>query len=74
VAVATGEFAQNVSDLASSDVGKQLAQSLNGLADVERISQDIHNIQAEQDITTLMATGILGYSSSSIHSNDTLRS
>lgn len=57
-----GEFAQNVSDLASSDVGKQLAQSLNGLADVERISQDIHSIQAEQDITTLMSTGMLGYS------------
>ncbi|KAF9475017.1 protein transporter [Pholiota conissans] len=56
VAVATGEFSQNVSDLASSDIGKQLAQSLNGLADVERTTQDIHNIQSEQDITTLMST------------------
>lgn len=59
VSVAMGEFAQNVSDLASSDIDKQLAQSLSGLADVERISQDIHSIQAEQDITTLMSTGSL---------------
>ncbi len=54
-----GEFAQNVSDLASSDIDKRLAQSLNGLADVEKSSQDIQSIQAEQDITTLMSTGML---------------
>jgi len=59
ISVATGEFAQNVSDLSSSDIGKQLAQSLSGLADVERTSQDIENVQSEQDMTTLMATGML---------------
>lgn len=59
VSVAMGEFAQNVSDLASSDIDKRLAQSLNGLADVEKASQDIQSIQAEQDITTLMSTGML---------------
>ncbi|KAF8159458.1 Vps5 C terminal like-domain-containing protein, partial [Crassisporium funariophilum] len=57
IAVSTGEFAQNVSDLSASDVGKQLSQSLDGLADVQRKAQDIHNVQAEQDIATLMATG-----------------
>ena len=57
--MAMGEFAQNVSDLASSDIDKRLAQSLNGLADVEKTSQDIQSIQAEQDITTLMSTGML---------------
>jgi len=59
ISVATGEFAQNVSDLSSSDIGKQLVQSLNGLADVERTSQDIQSVQSEQDIATLMATGEL---------------
>ncbi|KIM44718.1 hypothetical protein M413DRAFT_25155 [Hebeloma cylindrosporum] len=56
ISVATGEFAQNVSDLSSSDIGKQLAQSLSGLADVERTAQDIQNVQSEQDMATLMAT------------------
>jgi sorting nexin-1/2 len=59
ISVATGEFAQNVSDLSSSDIGKQLAQSLSGLADVERTAQDIENVQSEQDMATLMATGML---------------
>ncbi|KDR80722.1 hypothetical protein GALMADRAFT_241141, partial [Galerina marginata CBS 339.88] len=56
LSVATGEFAQNVTELSSSDVGKQLAQSLAGLAEVERTAQDLQNIQSEQDLTTLMAT------------------
>jgi sorting nexin-1/2 len=45
--------------LSSSDIGKQLAQSLSGLADVEQKAQDIQNIQSEQDIATFMATGML---------------
>ena len=57
LAIATGEFAQNVTELASSDVGKQLAQSLAGLAEVEKTAQDLQNIQSEQDMATLMATG-----------------
>ncbi|PPQ96270.1 hypothetical protein CVT26_005657 [Gymnopilus dilepis] len=56
LAIATGEFAQNVTELASSDVGKQLAQSLAGLAEVEKTAQDLQNIQSEQDMATLMAT------------------
>ncbi len=56
LSVATGEFAQNIGDLASSDVGKQLAQSLSGLADVEQKAQDLQTIQADQDVATLMAT------------------
>jgi sorting nexin-1/2 len=39
-------------------VGKQLSQSLAGLADVERKAQDLQSVQSEQDMTTLMATGI----------------
>ncbi|KAF8906285.1 Vps5 C terminal like-domain-containing protein [Gymnopilus junonius] len=56
LAVTTGEFAQNVSELSSSDVGKQLVQSLAGLAEVEKTAQDLQNVQSEQDMATLMAT------------------
>jgi hypothetical protein len=58
LACATGEFAQTVGDLSSSDVGKQLSQSLAGLADVERKAQDLQSTQSEQDMITLMGTGI----------------
>jgi sorting nexin-1/2 len=57
LAVSSGEFAQTVSNLSAADVGKQLSQSLAGLADVERKAQELQSIQSEQDISTLMATG-----------------
>ncbi|KAL1666430.1 Vps5 C terminal like-domain-containing protein [Schizophyllum commune] len=56
LATATGDFAATVADLSSSDVGKGLSTSLAGLADIERKAQDLQNIQAEQDIITLLAT------------------
>jgi len=56
LSAATGEFAQNLGELASSDVGKQLSRSLTGLADVQRIAQDLQNVQSDQDMGTLMAT------------------
>jgi sorting nexin-1/2 len=58
LAVCSGEFAQTVSDLSAADVGKQLSQSLAGLADVERKAQELQSLQSEQDMTTLMATGM----------------
>lgn len=57
LASATGEFAQMISDLSSSDVGKQLAQSLAAMADVERKAQELQNAQSGQDVVTLMSTG-----------------
>jgi sorting nexin-1/2 len=57
LATATGEFATAAGDLSQSDVGKQLAASLSGLADVERKAQDIQTKQTEADMITLMATG-----------------
>ncbi|KAJ3504216.1 hypothetical protein NLJ89_g8051 [Agrocybe chaxingu] len=57
LSVATGEFAQQVADLSAADVGKQLAQSLSGLADIERKAQELQSTQAEQDMSTLMAIG-----------------
>jgi sorting nexin-1/2 len=54
-----------VSDLSSSDVGKQLSLSLAGLAEVERSAQDLQSAQSEQDMVVIMSTGIvyllLGY-------------
>jgi len=58
LAVASGEFAQAVSDLSAADVGKQLSHSLAGLTDVQRKVQDLQSFQSEQDMTTLMATGM----------------
>ncbi|KAJ7334196.1 Vps5 C terminal like-domain-containing protein [Mycena albidolilacea] len=56
LATAMAEFATNVTDLSQSDVGKQLAHSLAGLADVEHKAQDIQSVQSEQDIVTLLST------------------
>jgi sorting nexin-1/2 len=56
LALVNGEFAQTMSDLASSDVGAQLSQSLSGLADVERKAQELQMIQSDHDMVTIMAT------------------
>ncbi|KAF9454327.1 Vps5-domain-containing protein [Macrolepiota fuliginosa MF-IS2] len=56
LALVAGEFAQTISDLASSDVGAQLSQSLSGLANVERKAQELQTIQSDQDMVTILAT------------------
>ncbi|KAH8832985.1 Vps5 C terminal like-domain-containing protein [Flagelloscypha sp. PMI_526] len=56
LAQATAEFAKSVSELSSSDVGRELSQSLAGLADVEESARDLQLIQSDQDMSTLMAT------------------
>jgi sorting nexin-1/2 len=56
LAIVNGEFAQTISDLASSDVGAQLSQSLSGLADVERKAQELQMTQSDHDMVTIMAT------------------
>jgi sorting nexin-1/2 len=56
-----GEFAQTVADLSSSDVGKQLAHSLAGLAEIEHKAQDLQSVQSEQDVVTLLSTGKFTY-------------
>lgn len=57
MASATGEFAQTLYDLATSDLGESLSHSLNGLAGVESKAQEFLRIQTEQDMVTLMSTG-----------------
>ncbi|KAJ7281472.1 Vps5 C terminal like-domain-containing protein [Mycena rebaudengoi] len=56
LATAIAEFAQTVTDLSSSDVGKQLSHSLAGLAENERKAQDLQSLQSEQDVVTLLST------------------
>ncbi|KAJ7043672.1 Vps5 C terminal like-domain-containing protein [Mycena alexandri] len=56
MSAAIAEFAVTVTDLSASDVGKQLAHSLAGLAEVERKAQDLQSLQAEQDVVTLLST------------------
>lgn len=62
LAIATGEFAQTAGDLASSDVGKQLSNSLSGLAGVEKKAHDLQTAQSEHDMVTLMSTGLFSIS------------
>lgn len=57
MSTAAGEFAQAITELAGCDVGDQLVSSLNGLADVERKVQELQNIQASEDVITILATG-----------------
>jgi len=59
LSAATGELVNTVTELASSDIGKPLAQSLAGLADVEKKAQDLQVIQSEQDMVTLLGTGAI---------------
>ncbi|KAJ3510096.1 hypothetical protein NMY22_g16080 [Coprinellus aureogranulatus] len=56
LSVTIGEFAQQVSDLSASDVGRQLSTALGELAEVERKAQEMQSAQSEEDCTTIMAT------------------
>jgi len=51
-----GEFAQTVSDLAASDLGKSVSQSLEALAELERKAQETESAQARADQATLLST------------------
>lgn len=57
VAIATGEFAQTLYELATSDLGESLSQLINGLAGVQSKAQEFFRVQTEQDMITLMSTG-----------------
>jgi sorting nexin-1/2 len=51
-----GEFAQTVSDLAASDLGKSVSHSLEALAELERKAQETESAQARADQATLLST------------------
>jgi Vps5 C terminal like len=56
LASAVGEFAQTVSDLAASDLGKSVSHSLEALADLERKAQETESAQARADQATVLST------------------
>ena len=56
LASAVGEFAQTVNDLATSDLGKPLSQSLGALAELERKAQETESAQARADQASLLST------------------
>ncbi|KAI0343027.1 Vps5-domain-containing protein [Trametopsis cervina] len=58
LSLAAGEFAQTIADLATSDVGlgTQLAESLEGLAVVERKVQELQEKQSNEDTMGIMST------------------
>ena len=59
LALVAGEFSAAVADLSTSEVGlgSQLANSLAGLASVEKKVQVMQDKQANEDQMTLMITG-----------------
>ncbi|KAJ1307074.1 hypothetical protein OPQ81_008053 [Rhizoctonia solani] len=54
VAAATGEFAEALVVLSSSDLSKQLSQSLATLADVQKKARKLEEEQSQDDIILLM--------------------
>jgi hypothetical protein len=58
LASATGEFATAVAELSVSELGEQLQQTLGALANVEQAAAEGQNVQSQQDMMTLMSTGI----------------
>lgn len=52
------EFADNMTSLADCDIGKQLSETLNILADVQRQAKELQDAQARDDVSTFMSTGM----------------
>lgn len=58
LASATGEFAMAISELSASEIGEQLQQTTGALANVQRAIAEAQAIQSQQDMMTLMSTGM----------------
>ncbi|KIJ65594.1 hypothetical protein HYDPIDRAFT_174995 [Hydnomerulius pinastri MD-312] len=56
LASATREFTTAVSDLSTSELGRQLQQTLGALADVEHAAAEAQSTQSQQDMLTFMST------------------
>jgi sorting nexin-1/2 len=57
VITSIGEFADAVAVLGSSDLSKQLSNSLAVMADVERKAKEILEEQSRFDVVTVLGTG-----------------
>jgi sorting nexin-1/2 len=51
------EFSENIAALAACDMSKQLSQTLGVLADVQRKAKELQDLQAREDVSTIMSTG-----------------
>ena len=56
LAVAIGEFAATIGELAESDLNRPLQLALKNLSDVQKKAQDLSHTQAQEDAMTFMAT------------------
>ncbi|KAL4248104.1 hypothetical protein ABKN59_007781 [Abortiporus biennis] len=56
LSIATADFAQTLTELSTSDIGKNLSAAIAGLAEVERKAQDLQSIQSQDDMITIMST------------------
>ncbi|KAF8586437.1 Vps5-domain-containing protein [Ramaria rubella] len=56
VAISMADFADNVAALSACDMGKQLSLTLGALADVQRKAKELQDLQAREDVSTIMST------------------
>lgn len=47
-----------VAELSASDLGEQLQQTLGALANVQQAAAEAQSVQSQQDMMTLMSTGM----------------
>lgn len=74
LSAATGEFAQVLTELSTSDLGDQLSGLFSGLAEVERKAQELQSTQSREDVVTIMGTGLCLLCRSRLQSTDGLMS
>ncbi|KAF8513412.1 Vps5 C terminal like-domain-containing protein [Hysterangium stoloniferum] len=56
VALSMAEFADNIAALSECDMSKPLSQTLGALADVQRKARELQDVQAREDVSTIMST------------------
>jgi sorting nexin-1/2 len=57
MATAIAELAETLGALASSDLSKQLSYLLGILADLQKKAKEMQDVQAKDDVVTIMGTG-----------------
>ena len=51
------EFSENIEALGACDMSKQLSHTLSVLAEVQRKAKELQDLQAREDVSTIMSTG-----------------
>jgi len=57
VALSMAEFAENIAALSACDMSKQLSHTLSVLAEVQKRAKELQDLQAREDVSTIMSTG-----------------